>query len=146
MSIPHLFTLQDRDQHQPNTFLKKWMNTGELSLSQQLLSKYIRCSRQTHEGLDISPVTLCRQKATSGVPAGPVPLPGVNQLHTHWTCFDCVFPFLQHFCWGQQRLQGLPGVQRRHVSWDCQQGLSGLISFFPFSLCCREARQFLMSH
>lgn len=30
LSIPHLFTLQDRDQHQPNTSLRKWVNTWQV--------------------------------------------------------------------------------------------------------------------
>lgn len=32
LSILHLFTLQDRDQHWPVTSLRKWVSTGEFVL------------------------------------------------------------------------------------------------------------------
>lgn len=35
-----------------------------LSLSQELLSKYLRCWRQTQEGLDVSSVAPCKFKVT----------------------------------------------------------------------------------
>lgn len=50
------------------------------------------------------------------------------------------FSFVQHFCWGQQHLQGSPGLRGRHFSVDCQQGLSGLISFVPFFLVLRRGQ------
>lgn len=114
---------------------------ASLSLSQQLLSKYIRCSRQMHEGLDVSPMTLCRQKATSSVPAGPVHLPGVNQLHTHWTCFGCeCFSISAVFLLGAAASPGTPWAPRKAFQRGLSAGFIRLDFLCPFSLVLQRGR------
>lgn len=119
---------------------------ASLPLSQQLLSKCIRYSRKMHEGLDVSPMTLCRQKATSSVPQVQSKSLGLTSCTlTRPALVGSVFPFLL----GPAVSPGTLWAPRKAFQPGLSAGfvrLDFLFPFFPFSLSCREAGHFLMSH
>lgn len=137
LSIPHLFPLQDRDQHGPIPSLWKWVNAAEFVLvPATALQVY-----QMLEGLDVSPMTLRRQKATSSVPADPGHLPGVNQLHTHWTCFGCEgFCISAAFLLGAAASPGTPWAPRKAFQPGLSAGLVRIDFLCPFSLVLQRGQ------